>query len=102
MPDPTIYRYEVPVDDRWHIITLTGDVLHVAARKPDLVELWAVANQDPPDKHRYRVFGTGHPLPGKVETTATHGPLVHVGTALAADGRLVWHLFEQLGEWDGD
>jgi hypothetical protein len=101
MAESTIHRYEIPVDDHWHILTLTGDVIHVAARRPEVVELWAVAGQDPPDKHRYRVFGTGQPLPQRVETTAGDGPLLHVGTALAAGGQLVWHLFEQLGDWDG-
>lgn len=82
-------RYEVPADDRWHRYQLSGPVLHVAARTPNTVEFWATV-----DSHaaltatrHFRVFGTGQPLPGDV---------VHVGTALAAGGRLVWHLMEDV------
>jgi hypothetical protein len=30
MTEPTIHRYEIPVDDQWHILELTGETLHVA------------------------------------------------------------------------
>lgn len=39
----TVYRYEVPVDDRWHEITIGCDtpILHVASRHAPVVEFWA-------------------------------------------------------------
>jgi hypothetical protein len=80
-----IFRYEVPVDDRWHEHRLSGAVLHVAARRVDLVEFWALRTDDQfVGTRRFRVFGTGHPLPAG---------LAYVGTALV--GPLVWHLMEQ-------
>lgn len=85
MAEPTIYRYEVPVDDRWHTLELTGAVLHVASRRPELVEVWAIAGTMTPRRMEFRVFGTGHPLPDD------RGD--YQGTALAAGGRLVWHLY---------
>ena len=83
----TIYRYEVPVDDRWHTLRLSGPIVHVAARQLDVVEVWALATGNPEHESQFRAFGTGHPLPAE--------RIRHVGTALTASGRLVWHLFER-------
>ncbi len=82
----SIFRYEVPVDDRWHSIDLQGGIVHVAARQPDVVEIWAEHCHNWTGKltRRFRVYGTGQP---DVEGT-------HIGTAIAAGGRLVWHLRE--------
>lgn len=90
-----VYRYEVPVDDQWHEITMWGGspVLHVAARQLDVVEFWAEYRdwewQTGP--RWFRVFGTGQPL--------AESPMQHRGVALAgAAGQLVWHLYESLGK----
>lgn len=86
-----IYRYEIPVDDRSHAVNMHGStrVLHVAARRPNIVEFWA--EHDGPTLDRwFRVFGTGQPLP---EDWMKHR---YIGTALAADGQLVWHLYESM------
>ena len=82
-----VLRYEVPVDDQWHTHRLQGDIVHVAARRPDVVEIWAEhhGNKTFEVERRFRVFGTGHPADG-----------VHIGTAIAAGGALVWHLREAL------
>lgn len=88
MPDSrAVYRYEVPVDDQWHTLDLSGAVLHVAARQADVVEVWALNSGGPKVGREFRVFGTGHPLPLAARQ--------HVGTAFAADGALVWHLWER-------
>jgi hypothetical protein len=81
-----IYRYEVPVDDRWHRIDLTGPVVHVASRSPEIVEFWAIHDDAlPTTAVPFRVYGTGHPIERREA-------LRYVGSALAAGGRLVWHL----------
>lgn len=84
-----IYRYEVPVDDQWHTITC-GPPLHVACRRHDVVEFWAYPLGEGADKfvdeQRFRVYGTGHPIPDEV---------IHVGTALTPGG-LVWHLHSDI------
>lgn len=80
-----IYRYEVPVDDCWHIIR-SGKPLHVACRQLDTVEFWAASPDDMAgsgEERHFRVYGTGHPMPDA---------LTYVGTALAPGGHLVWHL----------
>jgi hypothetical protein len=81
-----IFRYEVPVDDEWHGVDLSGEVLHVDSRHPQVVEFWALHSGGPTVRRWFRVFGTGHPLP--------EGRLHHRGTAVAPGGHLVWHLVE--------
>lgn len=85
-----VYRYEVPVDDRFHAVAMHGPskILHVAARHPDVVEFWAEHNEPITVDRWFRVFGTGHPLPEEW--------IQHIGTTLAADGQLVWHLYESM------
>lgn len=84
-----IHRYEVPVDDEWHEIALSGDVLYVASRDQFVVEFWALHSGGPTVPRQFRVFGTGQPLPDE--------SVRHHGTALAASGTLVWHLMERGG-----
>jgi hypothetical protein len=81
----TVFRYDVPVDDRPHEFELRGPLLAVGCRKADVVEFWALRDTAVVEFVRtYQVFGTGQPdVDG-----------VHRGTAYAADGQLVWHLFE--------
>lgn len=87
-----VLRYEVPVDDEWHTITLRSTILCVASRDPRVVELWAVDSDgaEPERPYEYRVFGTGHLLPFRIGD-----PAEHVGTAITAGGSLVWHLFRR-------
>lgn len=81
-----IFRYEVPVDDQWHEIDLTGPIVYVALRDPSVVEFWAWHTDGPAVTSEFRVFGTGHPLPA--------GPLTYRGSVVTAGGHLVWHLME--------
>lgn len=88
-PGRRILRWDVPVDDAWHVVPLSGAVVHVAARRPDVVELWAVdSGAEWREPRRFRVFGTGWPIPDDVQFRV-------VGAAAAAGGSLVWHLIEQ-------
>lgn len=81
-----IYRHAVPVDDSWHILRLTGDILHVDTRNPRIVEIWALHTDGPAVPRSFRVYGTGQPLPEDV---------TYRGTVLTGGGGLVWHLMEQ-------
>jgi hypothetical protein len=83
----SVYRFEVPVDDKDHTHTLTGKVVHVGCRRPQVVEFWAIHVEElHAREHRFRVIGTGHPIPDG---------LVYVGTAL--DEPFVWHLLAHDG-----
>lgn len=81
----TIWRYEIPVDDRWHPLQLSGEILHVDCRNMHAVEVWARHTDGPQTIRSFRVYGTGQSMPDNLE---------HVGTALAPGGQLVWHLME--------
>ena len=52
--------------------------------------VWALVDSDnPPEPRRFRIFGTGHPLPRGAR---------HVGTYGDVGGPFVWHVFEMVGE----
>lgn len=63
--------------------------MHVAARVPESVEFWLLDQDEDPQMlltRAFQVFGTGQPIPPAAAD--------HRGTAIAAGGRLVWHLME--------
>ena len=80
-----VYRYEVPVDDSWHDVELSGPIVKVACRNGvrSVVHVWALAGVGTPYIARLRLFGTGHEVPDDI---------MYRGTAIAEP--LVWHLFE--------
>jgi hypothetical protein len=80
-----ILRHSVLVDDQTHFFDLSGAVVHVDCREPDVVEVWALDTGGPTVRREFTVVGTGHPFPDDWQ---------HVGTALAAGGALVWHVME--------
>lgn len=85
-----MFRYWVPVDDRWHEIGLTGDPVAVAAASSREVEFWAEYEDDGLMVDRqFRVYGTGHPLPRPEDAR-------WVGTCPRLPNGLVWHLYERL------
>lgn len=81
-----IFRYEVPVDDRWHVLGGHSTPLFVSCRNLDVVEFWAWERPDMVIPVEYRVFGTGQPI---------DTPGSYVGTAIAPGGQLVWHLLRR-------
>jgi hypothetical protein len=83
-----VFRYEVPVDDRDHELSLTpGPILKVGARKTAAVEFWAETHPEGTVERAFRVFGTGQPIPAGYLWVGTAEP---VGL-----GALVWHLYER-------
>lgn len=89
---PTIYRYEVSVDDQRPRIKLfdggtDNNIVGVGCRKHSVVEFWAVHSDGGEDMGRVRTFivvGTGHQLPHDTRHVWGH----------AIDGPFVWHLIE--------
>lgn len=83
-------KWSVPVDDSSHEMG-TGQVLKVACQHDhESVQVWTLEDETTLARapRSARAFATGQPLPGAA--------MAHIGTALAADGQLVWHLFEVL------
>ena len=81
-----IFRYEVPVDDRWHIFRCEPP-LWVGCRDYGFVEFWAYPAEDAMDVQHLRVYGTGHEMPDELR---------HVGSTMTPDGALVWHLMSDI------
>jgi hypothetical protein len=88
----TVWRAEVPVDDREHQVTMPlsqrAPLMRVEARTPHIVEAWFEVDTDAlaPITYVMRVFGTGQPIPDE---------WAWLGTCLAAGGQLVWHLYHK-------
>lgn len=82
-----MYRYEVPADDKAHVVTATGFPLAAAASADARhVEFWAEHDERRGLVPRaYQVFGTGHELPPGASWQATC-PRYPSG--------LVWHLYQ--------
>lgn len=83
-----ILRYEVPVDDHWHTLTLPGPIVHIATRRPEVVEVWATDDGVGSQELDLIVVGTGQPYPAG-------GDVCHRGTAIVPGGALVWHLMQR-------
>lgn len=81
MPAAPVYRFVVPVDDRWHAFRASAP-LHVASRRSGIVEFWAFPAAE---KQEFTVFGTGHSVEGE-----------YCGTTFdSSSDQLVWHLFRR-------
>jgi hypothetical protein len=85
----TIYRFEVPVDDRPHSFFMTPGPSFGPRRIENkdnvTVEFWAEVLTGQTIQRRFQVVGTGHKLP--------EGS-VYVGSAPRNRAGLVWHLVE--------
>lgn len=87
----TVWRYDLPVTDHVTLVEMPRgtQLLHVASQhgQLDSVQLWAgVDPSEPAEPRAFVVRGTGQSVGAEHEH--------YVGTAIVADGRLVWHLFE--------
>lgn len=80
-----IYRYLIPINDRWQTLSLSGDIVHVGCRHLGLVEVWAYVTGDDPVDRAFRVFEDGQTIP-----PAATG---HAGTVIDPDG-IAFHLIE--------
>lgn len=89
-----VWKVDLPIDDEWHGYPM-AKIVHVACQYGALtntVQVWFEATTDLPEgyqdtTHNLRVFGTGQPVPEDAE---------HVGTAIMAGGRLVWHVYVEV------
>lgn len=82
-----IVRHDIPVDDGAHIISTSLGVVHVACTDGyETVQVWTLEDEAVEPTIRYfKVYGTDQPLPKGAN---------YVGTALAVQGTIEWHLFE--------
>ncbi len=83
-----VWKYTLPMDDTFSIEMPRGTkVLSVAFQGGD-VRMWAEVNSDElVVERRFRMCGTGHPMPANEARR-------FVGTVLIHGGDIVLHLFE--------
>lgn len=79
-----VLKWNVEVDDLPHAVG-AGQVVLVACQHTEAsVQVWTLEESGGGVPVAAQVFGTGMDIPEGLE---------HIGSALALDGRLVWHLF---------
>ena len=86
----TIYKYTLNIEDT-QVVALPPDatLLSVGEQNGQL-QLWAMLDSTAAVITRHiRIFGTGHPVNEDTK-------LSFIGTVITMDGRLVWHVFEEL------
>ena len=88
-----IFKYPLPVDDEVVIPMPSGARILTVQAQNNLPCVWAVVTPDAEgmEDRRFRVFGTGHPIPEGTDS------LEYIGTFQLHNGRLVFHLFERVG-----
>ena len=88
VPNYTIYKYTLTVTDEQRVSMPEGAVVLSVQEQHGELCFWARVDLNAPLKYRkFRVIGTGHPIPD-----AKH--LHYLGTAQMHGGKLVWHVFE--------
>lgn len=90
-----MHRYEIPIDDKPHVVALTDTPVAAATQRGGgespwghtNVEIWAEysPSEHPITQFTYQIFGTGHPLPDNAR---------HVLTCPRDGLGLVWHVYE--------
>lgn len=87
----SIYKYELDITDVQSLMMPAGAVpLTVQTQAAHgTVNLWALVDPEAkPELRRFRIFGTGHPVPDAEAAT-----LVYIATFQANHGQLVFHVF---------
>lgn len=87
----TIWKYPLTVVDEVEVeMPMSAEILALQMQH-GVPCLWAlVAQNNPPVKRRFKLYGTGHDVDSRF--TKEH----HVGTYQMHNGALVFHLFEIL------
>ncbi len=81
----TVWKYDVPLNDVVEVQMPQGSRILKFDTQQGVLTLWALVSPEfTPERRRFRLAGTGHPLP--------EGSLDYIGSCL--QGPFVWHLFE--------
>jgi hypothetical protein len=90
----TIWKFDLDVNDSVDVEMPQGAMLLAAGtqnpRDPSVIQVWAMIDDtEPTVAHRFLIAGTGHDLSGPEWPNARY-----LGTVLASNGALVWHVFD--------
>lgn len=83
-----IFKYLVPVEDRFEVELPFGATVLCVQTQQERPYIWAkVVPGHETEKRAFRVFGTGHTMPGN--------GLKYIGTFQLHGGGFIGHLFEE-------
>lgn len=84
----SVWKYTAPTSDTFTIDTRRGAKILSVAVQGNALCVWAEVDPEAPaEARRFRLCGTGHPIPADE-------PRQFVGTVMTHSGALVFHLFE--------
>lgn len=86
-----IFKYQMKLEDGPQTFLMPTSAKVVAVQDQyNVVCFWALCNPEEKQTERsFHIFGTGHHIP--------NAGLKYLGTVQQMEGRLVWHVFEDLG-----
>lgn len=89
----TIYKYKLEIRDNQTVNMPHGSKILTAQVQGDDVCLWALVDPDQSltDDRKIRIHGTGHLIKGADK-------LKYISTIQMHDGRLIFHVFEDLSD----
>jgi hypothetical protein len=86
----TVYKYPIPMEDTFGVFLPIGAEILAIQVQREMPVFWAEVDPgSEPERRRFRVVGTGYPLPDAEVRK-------YLGTFQLDDGDLVFHLFEIL------
>lgn len=87
-----IWKYELAITDEQIVEMPKGSALISVADQHGTgrtLQLWAMVYPGAErEERRILIFGTGHPVPPSLRSTA------HIGSVVTQAGGLVWHVFD--------
>lgn len=89
----TIYKYELPIVDQVVLVMPKGAIPLCVQAQGDDLQLWAMVDPKAPmEERKFRIIGTGHPIPDSRDLVYIDTVQVRINSAYG--GVLVWHVFE--------
>lgn len=86
----TIYKYKVPVKDRFFLRLPVGAEILTVQTQYGEVAMWAIVDNNAEKEMReFRVAGTGHDL-----MKAVNEEFKYIGTFQLYEGKFIGHMFE--------
>jgi len=85
-----IWKWTIATTDRQTLHMPKGAKILTVQSQGEEAQLWALCDEtEVKEPRRFAIHGTGNPMP-------TGDPGVYIGTYQLMEGRLVFHVFEQI------
>ena len=98
-----VFKYPIPIKDEFEVVMPSSSAILKIGNQFDIPRMWVLVQPDSVlITRRFRIFGTGHPIPGgplylsesSVSIQQKEGRLKYIDTFKSGGGGLIWHLFE--------